>query len=305
MADALGVDGGLREATIAVVGLGLMGGSLAAALRGTAGTPRRCRQVIGIVRQTATLPLAQQYVDQATTDLAAVAAADIVVLATPVRTILRLLPEVAALMRPGALLTDLGSSKAEIVDVMSTLPQRILTIGGHPMCGKEAGGLAAADAHLYQGAPFVLCPVAGQAAAVTQATLLAQAIGARPQVLDATRHDQTVAAISHLPYAMAVATVLAAEVQAATGGAEVWQLAAGGFRDTTRVAGGEIAMWTDILLTNRAAVLGQLAQAGAALDALTAAVAQGDAAGLTALLLRAQRRRRGMFQPTIKGAANE
>lgn len=302
MADPLGEVGRLAEATIAVVGLGLMGGSLAAALRGGAGSARQCRQVIGIVRQTDTLPLARKYVDQATTDLGAVAAADIVVLATPARTILRLLPQVAALMRPGALLTDLGSSKAAIVDVMSTLPDPILAVGGHPMCGKEAGGLAAADARLYDGAPFVLCPVPGQpAVAVEQATALAQAVGARPQVLDAALHDQAVAAISHLPYAMAVATVLAATAQAETGGDLRWQLAAGGFRDTTRVAGGEIAMWTDILLTNQAAVLMQLAHARAALDALTAALAQADEVGLAALLRAAQSRRRAMFQPTTGG----
>ncbi|MDQ2806366.1 MAG: prephenate dehydrogenase [Chloroflexota bacterium] len=302
MADPAGADDRLGEATVAIVGLGMMGGSLAVALRGAASTARHCKQVIGIVRHADTLPLARHYVDQATTDLVAVAAADIVVLATPARTILRLLPQVAALLRPGTLLTDLGSSKAEIVRVMSTLPQGILTIGGHPMCGKESGGLAAADARLYVGAPFVLCPVPGQPdAAIVQATALAQAVGARPRVLDAARHDQAVAAISHLPYAMAVATVLAAEAQAAASGDLLWQLAAGGFRDTTRVAGGEIAMWTDILLTNRAAVLTQLAQAGVALAALTTAVAQEDEAGLTALLTSAQQRRRGMFQRRAEG----
>ncbi len=292
----------MPEATIAVVGLGLMGGSLAAALRGGAGSARHCRQVIGIVRQADTLPLARNYVDQATTDMGAVATADIVVLATPARTILRLLPQIAARMRPGTLLTDLGSSKAAIVDVMSILPDTILAVGGHPMCGKEAGGLAAADGRLYVNAPFVLCPVIGQPeAAVARATALAQAVGARPLVLDAALHDQAVAAISHLPYAMAVATVLAAAAQAQTSGDLLWELAAGGFRDTTRVAGGEIAMWTDILLTNQTAVLAQLAHARMALDALTAAVEQADEAGLVTLLQAAQSRRRTLFQPRGKG----
>ncbi len=296
----------LREATVAVVGLGLMGGSLALALRGTADNPRCCRRVIGVVRQVAGLPLAQGYVDMATTELDAVAEADIVVLATPARTILRLLPQVAALMRPGALLTDLGSSKAAIVTVMSTLPHSILTVGGHPMCGKESGGLAAADPRLYRSAPFVLCPVPNQLdAAVARATVLAHTVGARPHVLDAARHDRAVAAISHLPYILAVTTVLAAEAQAETSGDLLWQLAAGGFRDTTRVAGGEVAMWTDILLTNRTAVLAQLAQAGAALGTLTAAIEQRDEGGLTALLSTVQRRRRGMFQPLVEGMSDD
>ncbi len=295
LVDAGGEPPWLAGATVAVVGLGLMGGSLAGALTGRDGRPRRCTRVIGIVHSPSAREAALRWVDSATADLAAVADADLVVLATPVRRILALLPEVAARMRPGALLTDLGSTKGAIVAAMAALPREILAIGGHPMCGKEGGGLAAADPRLYESAPFVFCPVPGQPIeALAHATALARALGAHPRVLDAAAHDRAVAAISHAPYAAAVALVRAAE-QAAAGGDEPWALAAGGFRDTTRVAAGEMDMWVDILLTNAGPVLEQLAWLRADLDALAAAVSAGDEAALRALIGPARRRRRTLF----------
>jgi prephenate dehydrogenase len=287
----------VREAEIAVVGIGLMGGSLAAALRGANERPRRCRRVVGIVRRAATRPLAAPLVDEVTLDLQAVATADAVVLAMPPRAIIRLLPQVAALIRAGALLTDLGSTKSAIVEVMSTLRDDILVIGGHPMCGKEAGGLAAADPHLYESAPFVLCPVPGQATtAVARAAGLARVLGARPHILDAARHDRLVAAISHVPYTTAVALVAAAEALAVNDGDTLWELAAGGFRDTTRVAAGELDMWIDILLTNQPAVLDHLDRLDGVLQHLREAIAAGDIARLRGVLAAAQTRRRGLFR---------
>jgi prephenate dehydrogenase len=287
----------VHEAEIAVVGLGLMGGSLAAALRGGHDHPRRCRRVVGIARRTDTLPLAASLTDEATLDLRAVAQADAVVLAVPPRAIIRLLPQVAALMRPGALLTDLGSTKTTIIEVMSTLRDDILVAGGHPMCGKEAGGLAAADPRLYENAPFVLCPVPGRAAtAVARAAGLARVLDARPRVLDAARHDRLVAAISHVPYTTAVALVVAAESLAASEGDTLWELAAGGFRDTTRVAAGELDMWVDILLTNQPAVLAHLDRLDAILQHVRRAIAADDVATLRAVLAAAQTRRRRLFR---------
>jgi prephenate dehydrogenase len=287
----------VREAEIAVVGLGLMGGSLAAALRGGNDHLRRCRRVVGIARRATALPLAAPLTDEATLDLQTVAQADAVVVAVPPPASLRLLPQVAALMRPGALLTDLGSTKSAIVEVMSTLRDDILVAGGHPMCGKEAGGLAAADPNLYENAPFVLCPVPGRSAvAVARAAGLARVLDARPRILDAARHDRLVAAISHVPYTTAVALVEAAESLAASDGDTLWELAAGGFRDTTRVAAGELDMWIDILLTNQPAVLDQLDRLNAVLQHLRQALAAGDVAHLRTVLAAAQTRRRSLFR---------
>ena len=281
-----------------VVGLGLMGGSLAAALRGDGADGRQCGRVIGVVRQEAAGAAAEQagIVDAATTDLAAgVARADIVVLAAPVQAILDLIPVLGSLLKSGALVLDLGSSKAAICAALDTLPAHVAAVGGHPMCGKERGGLAAADPALYQGAPFVLCPTGRTTpAALDQAEALATAVGARPYIVEAARHDAAVAAISHVPYLLAVAGVTAATAQAATDPL-AWELAAGGFRDTTRVAGGEVPVMRDTLLTNRAAVSAHLARVQAALATLGRLIESGDAAALTTYLEGAQAVRRRLF----------
>lgn len=288
----------LAEATVAIVGLGLMGGSLAAALRGDGAGGRQCGRVVGVVRQKAVGMAAEQagVVDAATTDLAGgVAQADIVVLAAPVRTILDLIPRLGSLLQPGALVLDLGSSKAAICAALDTLPEQVAAVGGHPMCGKERGGPAAADPALYRGAPFVLCPTRRTTpGALAQAEALATAVGARPYIVEAARHDAAVAAISHVPYLLAVAGVAAAAEQAATDPLP-WELAAGGFRDTTRVAAGEIAVMRDTVLTNRAAVSAHLARVQAALATLGRLIESGDAAALTTYLEGAQSVRRSLF----------
>ena len=287
----------LADATVAIVGLGLMGGSLAAALRGAGAGGRQCGRVVGVVRQEATRVAAEQagVVDAATTDLAAgVAEADMVVLAAPVRAILDLIPVLGSLLQPGALVLDLGSSKAAICAALATLPEQVAAVGGHPMCGKERGGLAAADPALYRNAPFVLCPTGRTTpAALALARALATAVGARPYIIEAARHDAAVAAISHVPYLLAVAGVAAAAEQAATDPL-AWELAAGGFRDTTRVAAGEIAVMRDTVLTNRVAVGVHLARVQAALATLGRLIESGDAAALTTYLEGVQSVRRSL-----------
>jgi prephenate dehydrogenase len=255
--------------------------------------------VIGVARQAATARVALEagLVDSATTDLAAgVNEADIVVLAAPVRAILDLIPRVGALIKPGALVMDLGSSKAAVCAALGALPPHVTAVGGHPMCGKERGGLAAADPALYEGAPFVLVATQRSTpAALAQAVELARAVGARPLVVEAARHDAAVAAISHVPFLLAVALVQAAAEQATADDGLAWTLAAGGFRDTTRVAAGEVAMMRDTLLTNRAAVTAHLARVETALGTLRTLIERDDEAGLTTYLAAAQEIRRRLF----------
>ena len=238
--------------SVCVVGLGLMGGSLALALR----EARWADRLVGVDRNAAMLEVAEAAgaIDAGTTDLAAgIADADVVLLATPVRTILRLLPEVGRHARAGALIMDLGSTKQQICRAMIVLPEGLEPVGGHPMCGKEVAGFAAAEAALFHQRPFVLCPISRTApAALELARSLALAIGARPVVLDPALHDRAVGAISHLPYALAV-TLMTVVNAGRTPAA--WSLAASGFRDTSRVAGSDVSMMLDILLTNREAVV--------------------------------------------------
>lgn len=275
--------------SVCIVGLGLMGGSLALALREAHGARAR---IGAVARRKEVLQAAQSAgaIDEWTTDLAeGVAKADTVVLATPVRTILRLLPQVGACAQSGSLILDLGSSKSRICAAMAELPVGLEPVGGHPMCGKELAGFAAADARLYRDRPFVLCPLPRTTVeALGRATSLAEAIGARPIVLDPAVHDRAVAGISHLPYAAAVALV---NCVTAADDPIAWSLASSGFRDTSRLGGSDVEMMLDILLTNRDAVVDWLRRYAVQLDGLSSALATGDEVRLRDLLAAAQHTR--------------
>lgn len=284
----------VEEARITIVGLGLMGGSLAAALK--ARYPRQ--HVSGVARRAdaAQRAVERGLVDRAATELApAVAEADIIVLAAPVRAILELLPQVGQLAKPGCLVMDLGSTKAAITRAMSKLPGHVQPVGGHPMCGKETSGLDAAEPGLYQGRTFVLTPLERTSAeALSLATDLVEALGGRPLLLDAERHDRLVATISHLPYLLACGLVGTAE-QASQGEDDLWPLAASGFRDTSRLAASDVTMMLDILLTNREMVLEALNMCQGNLHRLADLVSKGEPEGLRTVLTGIRERRKGMF----------
>ena len=277
-----------------VVGLGLMGGSLAAALRAGGA----CREVRGVARRPETIAeaLARGFVDGGTLDLAeGVRGSDVVVLATPVRTIVELIPHLGPLLSPGSLLMDVGSTKAAIVKAMERLPAHVQPLGGHPMCGKEVSGIGAAEAGLYRGATFVLTPLPRTSPeALALAWELVEALGARPLVMDAHRHDRLVAAVSHLPYLLSLALVAAAEDVAEEDGM-VWDLAASGFRDTSRLAASDVTMMLDILLTNREEVAGMLGRLRRELDELARLLEAKDERGLRRVMEAARERRRGLF----------
>jgi len=282
----------LSECSVAVIGLGLMGASLCLDL--TQG--KLCREVRGVARRTATVLEAffARAVDLATNDLVTgVQGADIVILATPVRTIVEMLQEIGPHLHPGAVVMDMGSTKAEICAALNTLPAEAQPIGGHPMCGKETAGFGAAEAGLYRHAPWVLTPLARTSSvAIELATELAQAVGARPIVLEAQRHDRLVASISHLPFLLASALV---HTVAQTGCDDemVWKLAAGGFRDTSRVAASDTRMFMDILMTNRTAVLEQLDNFTQHITEIRKLLAQADEANLRDKLMVSQAARAG------------
>ena len=282
----------LRSAQVAVVGLGLMGGSLAGALRGW------CQAVVGVARRTETVEEALQrdLIDRGTTELAkGVREADVVVLATPVRVILRLVGQIGPLLPNGCLLMDVGSTKAQIVTRMAQLPGHVQPLGAHPMCGKEVSGITAADSALYQGATFVLTPLSRTSeSALELGRTLVKTVGARPLVLDAQRHDRLVAAISHLPYLLACALVGATE-EVASADPTVWDVTASGFRDTSRLAASDVTMMLDILLTNQEAVLGAIDVCEAQLRRLAHLAETGDEAGLQAALTGIRNRRARMW----------
>ena len=263
----------LSESTVTVVGLGLMGGSLAGALQG------RCGQVIGVDRDAHTLACAMErrFVDQATVDLeAGVREADIVVLATPVRSIIQLVGQVGEWMQPGSLLMDLGSTKGLILAAMAQLPDHVQPLGGHPMCGKEISGYEAAERELFDGRTFILSPLARTSdEALALGKALVESVGAQPLVIDGRRQDYLVGTISHLPYLLACSLVSTAD---ATTSADplVWRILAGGYRDTSRVAGSDVTMMVDILMTNREEVVKAARICGEQLAYLADLVDRGD-----------------------------
>jgi prephenate dehydrogenase len=282
----------MGDLSVTIVGLGLMGGSLAGALRG------HCRTVTGVGRRAETVDaaLAAGLIDRGTTALdGAVAEAGVVVLATPVRVILRQLAEIGPLLPDGCLLMDLGSTKAAIVAAMEHLPAHVQPLGGHPMCGKEVSGLAAADPALYRGRTFILSPLQRTStAALALGSALARAVGAHPLVLSPERQDRLVATLSHLPYLLACGLVATADVMTSPDPA-AWEIVAGGFRDTSRVAGSDVTMMLDILMTNREAVLQSVEAFQGQLEVLAGLVAAGDEQALRATLGAIRGERMRMF----------
>ncbi len=282
----------LTDHRIAIVGLGLMGASLAGALRG------KCREVIGVARRQETVEqaLTRGLVDRGTTDLAeGIRVANVIVLATPVRTIIQQLDEIGRLAPPGCLVMDLGSTKREIVAAMERLPAHIQPLGGHPMCGKELAGIEAADPALYRERTFILTPLARTSEeALALGVALAEIVGARPLVLDADRQDYLVATLSHLPYIIACALVATADATTSADPA-AWQIVAGGFRDTSRVAGSDVTMMVDILLTNREHIVRALEAYDAQFHNLMRLVATGSEDEMREILGKIRATRREMF----------
>jgi prephenate dehydrogenase len=282
----------LSDCSVTVVGLGLMGASLCMDLK----TQGLCRDVRGVARRTQTVLDAffAGVVDLATNDLqTGILGADIVILSTPVRTIVATLEEIGPRLWPGTLVMDMGSTKADICTAMEALPPGVQPVGGHPMCGKETAGFEAAECGLYRNAPWVLSPLPRtDPQALDLAAELASAVGARPVVIEPQRHDRLVAGISHLPFLVASA-LTAAVAKVGTTDPLVWELAAGGFRDTSRVAASDTQMFLDILLTNRAAVLQQIDAFAGELQDLRALLAAEDEGALRARLTSTQRQRAG------------
>jgi prephenate dehydrogenase len=272
----------IRE--LAIVGVGLLGGSVAKAAR-LGGLARR---VVGIGRDAGRLQpaLDDGTLDLAVTDLdAGVREADFILLAAPVLTIEGLLERVWRAAPDGALITDVGSTKRNIVRAAERLAatRSLAFVGSHPLAGSEQAGYHVARADLFRGATVVVTPTeATEVAALKNTTEFWEALGARVSSLDPETHDRTVAAISHLPHLIACALVDgAARVEPSA-----LELAARGFRDTTRIAAGDPDMWTEIFLANRDALSASVEAFREALADLQRAIDAGQADALRAVLAR-------------------
>ncbi|MBA7609057.1 Cyclohexadienyl dehydrogenase [subsurface metagenome] len=239
---------------IAIIGLGLIGGSMGLALRRV----EEGFEVVGFARrpEVASRALELGAVDRTEGSLiSAVKGADLVLMATPAMAMKEILAEIGGSLREGSIVTDTASTKDKVmVWAEETLPPSVSFIGGHPMAGKETSGIEAADGDLFQGCTY--CLIAGSGAAKeardTVAGLVRQ-IGANPLFIDASEHDSLVAGISHLPLLISVALIAATTKSPSW--PEMARLAASGFRDLTRLASGDPRMSRDICLTNRDPIL--------------------------------------------------
>jgi len=237
---------------VAIVGLGLLGGSLGLALKKAGFTGR----IVGYARREETREQALRAgaVDEGFADVnEAVHGADLVILATPVAVILDHLPRLQAHLSPQALITDVGSTKRRICALAAEFyTQGPLFLGGHPMAGKERSGLANADAQLFENARYVLTPIKPEDfndARVQAFRALVTTIGARPLTTDPTSHDLAVAYLSHLPQLLS--SGLASLIDEKHAAEElILEVAASGFRDVTRLADSPYSVWRDICLTN-------------------------------------------------------
>lgn len=273
--------------TVLVIGLGLIGGSLAKALRGSG----YCQKVVGYDRNADELlaGVTLGVIDQATDNLeTAVAEADLIVLAVPVQACAAVLQSIAPFVKADTLITDVGSTKTNIVKAArSTLKIIENYVPGHPIAGSEKSGVAAADDELFRHHKVILTPLPeNSAAAVQQIARMWLITGAEVLQMDVERHDEVLAATSHLPHLLAFSLVdtLAREEDST----EIFRYAAGGFRDFTRIAASDPVMWRDIGLANKDAVLKQIDRFTAGVATLRAAIEQGDGETLTGIFTRAK-----------------
>jgi prephenate dehydrogenase len=240
---------------VAVVGLGLMGSSLALALK----EARPDIVVVGSDRDPATVrkALDRGIVTSADGGLDVVEMADVVVLAVPILALREVFSGLRGRVK-GKVVTDMASTKESVMEWASS--SGIELVGGHPMCGKETSGIDAADASIFKGAPWVLT------SARPEVTELVEAVGSHPLVMDAETHDRLVAGVSHAAFLLSVGYVLSLSGRSDWG--EASKLAASGFRDMSRLAAGDPSLYAGIARTNRAKLVEQLDAISATLGKL-------------------------------------
>lgn len=289
---------------VLVIGLGLIGGSFAKALK----TRHLVDEVSGYDLNPAECELGLQLgvIDKhATSLLDAVAEADLVMLAVPVKAMEQLLETIAPALRPDTLVTDAGSTKMNIIEaaqrVFSVIPTNF--VPGHPIAGAEKSGVSAANADLFERHKVILTPLPQTAPlAVSVVAELWQSLGAEVLQMEPQRHDEVLAATSHLPHLLAFSLVdtLAHEEE----NKDIFRYAAGGFRDFTRIAASDPVMWHDICQANRDALLDQIDQFTTGLSRLRQAIDTEDSQTLLGIFTRA-RIAREYFSTLLTGTAYE
>lgn len=273
---------------LAIIGVGLIGGSLARAVR----RELAAVEIVGCGRHLPNLQRACELgvIDRYETDPAqAVRGADLVVVAVPVGAIEGVFAAIDGRLAPGAVITDVGSTKGNVVGAARRrLGDRLADfVPGHPIAGTEQSGVEASFAGLFTGCRVIVTPLAEtRRAAVERVRALWQLAGARVSEMDVRHHDQVLAATSHLPHLLAY--TLVDSLARLDDSEEIFNYAAGGFRDFTRIASSDPALWRDICLANRDAVLDTLTRFTADLAGVADAVRRGDGDALMQVFARAK-----------------
>ncbi len=281
-----------RLKSIAIVGVGLIGGSFALSLRRAGAVAR----IVGADRDAQALERAAALgvidaVAESVTE--AVSGAELVFVAVPVRAMGPVLHDVERGMGPDTVVTDAGSTKSDVVrtareELRDKFPR---FVPGHPIAGRETSGVESATPDLFRGARVVLAPEdATQPEAVTLVRGCWEACGARVATMGAAAHDRIFASVSHLPHVLAFALV--SEIVSRPDGQDLLGFAAGGFRDFTRIAASSPEMWRDIALANRAALLEEMDRYGARVAVFRELIERGDGPGLMRLMTEARNARR-------------
>jgi cyclohexadieny/prephenate dehydrogenase len=278
-----------------LLGIGLIGSSMAHAMRrsGVAG------HIAGYTHRPETLEAARDvgFADSLTTDPAeCVRDADLVVLATPVGTFGTLAEAIAPHLKPGAILSDVGSVKTAVIrDVGPFVPEGVHFIPAHPIAGTEQSGPKAGFAELFDGRWCILTPPPGtNETAVAKLQAFWEALGSQVEVMEARRHDLVLAITSHVPHLIAYNIVGTADDLETVTQSDVIKFSAGGFRDFTRIAASDPTMWRDVFLNNREAVLEVLGRFSEDLSALQRAIRWGDGDALFTLFTRTRAIRRSI-----------
>lgn len=278
---------GARFGTVVIFGVGLIGGSFALGLKAAGAAGR----IIGLGRNPANLGRALELgvVDEISKEPAVVAGADLVLLATPVGQMGALMGAIAPHLRKGTVVTDGGSTKQDV----AALARRVFKeraaqfVPGHPIAGAEHSGVAAARADLFQGRKVVLTPLPENSAqSIRRVRSAWRLCGAKLFSMQPDEHDRVFAAVSHLPHLLSYALV--DQVARHPNGKQLFDYAAGGFRDFTRIASSHPEMWRDICMANRKALLQELAGYQRELAEMKQLLQKGDAAGLEEIFIRAR-----------------
>ncbi len=290
------LEDGTTYRTMAVIGIGQIGAGFALAAR-RAGIVER---VIGVARKETTRrdAVAAGAADECTEDAAEAAGrADLVYISVPVGAMHDILARIACHLPPACIVTDAGSTKAEVCRwAAELLPENVSFIGGHPMAGTEKHGPASASADLFRETTYLLCPGRVSAEDVSRFENAVRRIGATPLIVDPEQHDNILAYSSHLPHLAAVALSVAI---ARSGIDDITRFSAGGLRDTTRVAAADVDMWRDIFVANRDAVLAATRAMRDATDEFITAIESDDRRAIEHLLDAGRRFRAGLYAEPV------